>query len=281
MIRIREAAVAGSFYPANAAELRETVQRLLDTAAAQGSAMPAAGGSVPAALVVPHAGYVYSGLVAAAAYARLRACRQRYQRVLLLGPCHRVPFSGLAVSDADAFRTPLGDVPLDRTEIDALTDSLEHPAVIRFDVAHRGEHSLEVQLPFLQVALGDFSLVPIVVGDASPETVAGVIDRVWRGPETLLIVSSDLSHYLAYEQARRRDRGTCMAIEALDGGGIEHSEACGATPLRGLLMAAARRGLHAVTLDLCNSGDTAGGRDRVVGYGAWMFVESGPCVAAA
>jgi MEMO1 family protein len=292
MIRIREAAVAGSFYPADAAELRETVQQLLDTAAAQrgavpvaGGSMPAASGSVPAALVVPHAGYVYSGSVAAAAYARLQPCRQRYRRVLLLGPCHSVPFSGLAVSDADAFRTPLGDVPLDRAEIDALIDSLERPAVIRFDVPHRGEHSLEVQLPFLQVALGDFSLVPIVVGDASPETVAGVIDRMWRGPETLLIVSSDLSHYLGYEQARRRDRGTCMAIEALDGGGIEHSEACGATPLRGLLIAAARRGLQAVTLDLRNSGDTAGGPDgclgRVVGYGAWMFVERGPCVAAA
>jgi AmmeMemoRadiSam system protein B len=270
MIRIREAAVAGSFYPADAVELRATVQGMLDAASA-------AEGSMPAALVVPHAGYVYSGPVAAAAYARLRPHRQCYRRVLLLGPCHRVPFSGMAISEADVFRTPLGDVPLDR----GLIDSLDHPAITRFDVAHRSEHSLEVQLPFLQVALGDFTLVPIVVGDASPETVAMVIDRLWRGPETLLIVSSDLSHYLGYEQARRRDRGTCMAIEALDGSDIAHSEACGATPLRGLLIAAARRGLRAVTLDLRNSGDTAGGRDQVVGYGAWMFVESAPCAAAA
>jgi hypothetical protein len=281
MIRIREAAVAGSFYPANAAELRKTVQRMLDAAPAAVRSGLAAPGSVPAALVVPHAGYVYSGPVAAAAYARLRPHRQRYRRVVLLGPCHRVPFSGLAVSDADVFRTPLGDVALDRTLIGALIDSHDHPAVTRFDVAHRGEHSLEVQLPFLQVVLDRFQLVPIVVGDASPETVAAVIDRLWSGPETLLIVSSDLSHYLGYEQARRRDHGTCMAIEALDGSDIAHTEACGATPLRGLLIAAARRGLRAVTLDLRNSGDTAGGRDQVVGYGAWMFVEGGPCVAAA
>ena len=285
MIRIREAAVAGSFYPANAAELRETVRRMLgavgDDVPATGMYAPAAGRSWPAALVVPHAGYIYSGPVAAAAYARLRPHRQRYRRVVLLGPCHRVPFSGLAVSEADVFRTPLGDVPLDRTLISALTDSPDGLAVTRFDVAHRTEHSLEVQLPFLQVVLGDFTLVPIVVGDASPEAVAAVIDRLWRGPETLLVVSSDLSHYLAYEQARRRDRGTCMAIEALDGSDIALSEACGATPLRGLLIAAARRGLRAVTLDLRNSGDTAGSRDQVVGYGAWMFVEDAPCVAAA
>jgi MEMO1 family protein len=284
MIRIREAAVAGSFYPADAAELREAVQRMLDAAPAAGGMTPAAdesvptaGGLVPAALVVPHAGYVYSGPVAAAAYARVRPHRQRYRRVVLLGPCHRVPFSGMAVSEADVFRTPLGDVPLDR----GLIDSLDHPAVTRFDVAHRTEHSLEVQLPFLQVVLGAFTLVPIVVGDTRPETVAAVIDRLWRGPETLLIVSSDLSHYLGYDQARRRDRGTCMAIETLAGSDIAHSEACGATPLRGLLIAAARRGLRAVTLDLRNSGDTAGDRDRVVGYGAWMFVEGEPCVAAA
>jgi AmmeMemoRadiSam system protein B len=285
MIRIREAAVAGSFYPADAAELRETVQRMLGAAGgavpAAGGSLPAAAGSLPAALVVPHAGYVYSGPVAAAAYARLRPHRQHYRRVLLLGPCHRVPFSGLAVSDADVFRTPLGDVPLDSAMIGALLDSPDGLAVTRIDVAHRTEHSLEVQLPFLQVVLGAFTLVPIVVGDASPEAVAAVIDRLWRGPETLLIVSSDLSHYLGYEQARRRDRGTCMAIEALDGSDIAHSEACGATPLRGLLIAAARRGLRAVTLDLRNSGDTAGSRERVVGYGAWMFVEDASCAATA
>jgi MEMO1 family protein len=283
MIRIREAAVAGSFYPADAAELREMVQRMLDM-----SAGPAALG-VPQALVVPHAGYVYSGPVAAAAYALLYRQRRRYRRVLLLGPAHQVPLSGMALSSADAFRTPLGDVPLDRpliaTLVATLGDVSRHTAVGVLDAAHRSEHSLEVQLPFLQVALDEFSLVPIVVGDVEPETVAEVIEYLWTGPETLPIVSSDLSHYLAYAQAQRRDRDTCRAIEALDAAGVDHAGACGATPLRGLLLAAARRGLRAVTLDLRNSGDTAGGpatgMNRVVGYGAWMFVEDETCLAAA
>lgn len=289
MIRIREAAVAGSFYPADAAELRDVVQRMVDAAAA-----PAADGcGPPQALVVPHAGYVYSGPVAAAAYARLARQRRRYRRVLLLGPAHRVPLSGMALSSADAFRTPLGDVPLDRPLIASLVDTLgnvpRHPAVGVLDAAHRFEHSLEVQLPFLQVVLDEFSLVPIVVGDVEAETVAEVIEYFWTGPETLPMVSSDLSHYLAYAQAQRRDRDSCRAIEALDAAGVDHVGACGATPLRGLLLAAARRGLRVVTLDLRNSGDTAGGPDggpaaemnRVVGYGAWMFVEDEPCLAAA
>lgn len=283
MIRIREAAVAGSFYPADATELREMVQRMLDA-----SAGPAALGA-PQALVVPHAGYVYSGPVAAAAYALLYRQRRRYRRVLLLGPSHQVPLSGMALSSADGFRTPLGVVPLDRPLIAALGATLgnvpRHPAVGVLDAAHRSEHSLEVQLPFLQVALDEFSLVPVVVGDVEPEAVAEVIECFWTGPETLPIVSSDLSHYLAYAQAQRRDRDTCRAIEALDAAGVDHAGACGATPLRGLLLAAARRGLRAVTLDLRNSGDTAGGpatgMDRVVGYGAWMFVEDEPCLAAA
>lgn len=277
MIRIREAAVAGSFYPADAAELREVVQRMVDA----GPAPAADGCGPPQALVVPHAGYVYSGPVAAQAYARLARQRHRYRRILLLGPAHCVPLRGMALSSADAFRTPLGDVPLDRTVI----DGLRHPAVSTSDAAHRSEHCLEVQLPFLQVALDTFTLVPIVVGDAQPEQVAEVIERLWNGPETLPIVSTDLSHYLNYEQARRRDRDTCEAIEALAGSAIAHSAACGATPLRGLLAVAARRGLRAVTLDMRNSGDTARGpaaeMDRVVGYGAWMFVEVEPCMAAA
>jgi AmmeMemoRadiSam system protein B len=245
------------------------------------AAAPAGDGcGPPRALVVPHAGYVYSGPVAAEAYVRLARQRHRYRRVLLLGPAHCVPLRGMALSSADAFRTPLGDVLLDRNVI----DGLRHPAVGISDAAHRSEHCLEVQLPFLQVALDTFTLVPILVGDAQPEQVAEVIERLWSGPDTLPIVSSDLSHYLTYAQARRRDRNTCEAIEALAPHAIAHSAACGATPLRGLLLAAARRGLRAVTLDLRNSGDTAGGPaaspDRVVGYGAWMFVEDEPCAAA-
>lgn len=274
MIRIREAAVAGSFYPADPGELHSAVHRLLDAA-------PAPAGPAPRALIVPHAGYVYSGAVAAAAYARLQPYRARYRRVVLLGPCHGVAVRGLAASSAGAFRTPLGDVPVQR----CANEILRHPAVSIIDAAHRAEHSLEVQLPFLQAVLASFELLPLVVGDADPEDVAAVIDVLWSDPETLVVVSSDLSHYLVYEEARRQDRGTCRAIERLDPVKIGHQQACGATPLRGLLIAARRRALHCVTLDLRNSGDTSGDtsgdRAGVVGYGSWMFVEEALCDQAA
>jgi AmmeMemoRadiSam system protein B len=270
MIRIREAAVAGSFYPADPGELQSAVHRLLDAA-------PARVGPPPRALVVPHAGYVYSGPVAAMAYARLRSYRERYRRVVLLGPCHSTAVRGLAASSADAFRTPLGDVPVDHSA----AVILRHPAVSVIDAAHRPEHSLEVQLPFLQSVLASFDLLPLVVGDADPEDVATVIDLLWGGPETLVVISSDLSHYLVYEEARRLDQGTCRAIEQLNASQIGRAEACGATPLRGLLITARRRGLHCVTLDLRNSGDMSGDKGRVVGYGAWMFVEEELCEQAA
>jgi AmmeMemoRadiSam system protein B len=275
MIRIREAAVAGSFYPADPGALRSVLRGMLDAVPLQTgqpqSDLP------PRALIVPHAGYVYSGQIAASAYARLRPFRERYRRVVLLGPCHCVAFRGLAASSAAAFRTPLGDVPLDRAAIDAL----RHPAVSVIDAAHRPEHSLEVQLPFLQSVLGTFSLVPLVVGEAKPEDVAAVIDLLWTGPETLVVVSSDLSHYLDYAAARGVDSDTRCAIEAMDGRRIGPTQACGARPLQGLLLAARRRELHAVTLDLRNSGDTSGGREHVVGYGAWLFVEEERCERAA
>jgi len=270
MIRIREAAVAGSFYPADPGELQSTVRRLLD-------AVPVHHGPAPKAMVVPHAGYAWSGAIAAMAYAQLQQHRQRYQRVVLLGPCHCVAFRGLAASSADAFRTPLGNVMLDRVALDAL----DHPAVSRIDAAHRPEHSLEVQLPFLQCVLESFTLVPLVVGDTDAQAVAEVIEQLWGGQETLVVVSSDLSHYLRYEAACDLDGRTCRSIEALDAGRISHAAACGATPLRGLLIAARRRGLRAVTVGLRNSGDVAGDRQRVVGYGAWLLMEQDPCERAA
>lgn len=269
MTQVREAAVAGLFYPADAGELSEMVRSMLS------NGQPA--GSAPRALIVPHAGYVYSGAVAATAYARLIPFAERYRRVVLLGPCHRVPLSGLASSSANAFRTPLGDAPLDQ----ALIASLDLPSVAVSAEAHRLEHSLEVQLPFLQTVLDEFTLVPLVVGDTVPETVAEVIDMVWTDPETLVVVSSDLSHYLPYADARRRDQATCNAIERLDSGRIGHADACGATAVAGLLIAAARRNLAVRTLDLRNSGDTAGGRGQVVGYGSWLFEEGKPCDLAA
>ncbi len=254
---VRHPAVAGSFYAADAGALATTVSELLND-------VPREESPAPKALIVPHAGYMYSGPVAATGYARLEAHRQRYEKVILLGPAHRAWFKGLAVSSADAFRTPLGDVPVDRSGLTAL-------GVDVMDTPHVHEHSIEVHLPFLQSVLGNFTLVPIVVGDAAPEQVAAVLDALWDGPGTLIVVSSDLSHYLPYEKATAIDARTCRAIEDLDGQRINQSMACGATPVAGLLMTARQRGLSATTLDLRNSADIAGDRSAVVGYGAWML----------
>ena len=262
MTVIREPAVAGSFYPGDAVQLGRTVEFLLDE-------VRDTGGAAPKALIVPHAGYIYSGPVAATAYARLRPHKDLYEKVVLLGPCHRVPVTGLALSGADCFRTPLGDVPLDKETI----AGIRSPDVQVFDRTHAFEHSLEVHLPFLQQVLGSFSLVPIVVGHASAEQVADTLDELWGGAETLIVISSDLSHYLGYDEARRIDGQTRDAIEGFDLRAIDHDTACGATPIGGLLLAARRHGMTVTTLDLRNSGDTAGDRRNVVGYGAWMFVE--------
>ena len=262
-MRVRAPAVAGSFYPADPAELRELVARCLAEAAA-----PPPGEPPAKALVVPHAGYVYSGEVAAAGYRRAARQAERISRVVLLGPAHRAFLRGLAAPRADAFATPLGVVQIDRAALDGLIDL---PQCALSDAPHAGEHSLEVQLPFLQSVLPAFELVPLLVGDASDEEVQEVLERLWGGAETLLVVSSDLSHYHDTETARRIDAESRRAVEALEPGGLGRESACGAVPLRGLLAAARRRGLVARTLDLRNSGDTAGGRGRVVGYGAWVF----------
>ena len=263
MTFVRKAAVAGSFYPGDARELDATVlYHLSKTGAPKGPA--------PKAIIAPHAGFIFSGPVAATAYARLGPVAERITRVVLLGPCHRVPVQGLAVSGADAFATPLGDVPLDK---EAAKRILDLPQVQVFDATHEQEHSLEVHLPFLQVALKEFSIVPLVVGNASDDQVAEVIERLWGGPETLIVVSTDLSHYLGYDAARRMDTATCRAIENLDAGAIGRDQACGRIPVKGLLALAKRRRLKIATVDLRNSGDTAGSRDRVVGYGSWLLFE--------
>ena len=273
MNAIRPAAVAGQFYPGNPRELEATVRRYLAEAkAGDGPAASAADTRVPKAVIAPHAGYVYSGPVAARAYARLWPARGCITRVVLLGPCHRVPVRGLALSGARAFASPLGDVPLDAEMCARLA---ELPQVEVFDASHAQEHSLEVHLPFLQVVLGRFALVPLAVGDASETEVAEVLERAWGGPETLIVVSSDLSHYLSYDEARASDAATCAAIEHLDGAAIGREQACGRVPVKGLLMLARKKGLAVATADLRNSGDTAGPRDRVVGYGAWLFFEDG------
>lgn len=263
MSRIRPPAVAGMFYPSGAAELRALVESLL-----AGSCVEDESSTRPKALIVPHAGYVYSGAVAAEAYAQLCAHRATIRRVVLLGPSHRVGFRGVALSSADAWRTPLGDVPLDTA---AARQLAALPGVQALDAAHAGEHSLEVQLPFLQTVLGEFTLLPIVVGDAGAGEVAEVLERFWYDEQTVFVISSDLSHYLDYATAQRIDRATCNAIEQLAGELIDDEQACGRNPMKGLLLAARRHHLKPVTLRLCNSGDTAGDRRRVVGYGAWAF----------
>lgn len=261
---IRPPAVAGMFYPGDAESLAAEIDVMLAGAV---PSEPTFG--VPKALIVPHAGYIYSGPIAARAYALLAPLGGRIQRVVLLGPCHRVAVRGLAVSSAGAFATPLGNVALDQEAIAAV---LALPQVIPHDAAHAEEHSLEVQLPFLQEVLGSFRLVPLAVGYASTDEVAEVIDLLWGGPETLIVVSSDLSHYHGYADARRLDRATVDAIlhlHLLD----DHEQACGATPINGLIEAARRHGLRPTLLDLRNSGDTAGDKSRVVGYASIAFHE--------
>jgi AmmeMemoRadiSam system protein B len=261
MPQIREPAVAGMFYPDDPLLLQQQLEQLLTQETPPEES--------PKALIVPHAGYIYSGPVAASAYARLSAASGKIQRVILLGPAHRVAFRGLAASSAQYFSTPLGLIRIDQAAMD---DILVMPQVHVIDEAHKDEHSLEVQLPFLQAVLrNDFSLVPLVVGDASASEVAEVIEKLWGGPETLLLISSDLSHYHDYETARRLDSATSTAIEQLNPEAIDYQQACGRNPVTGLLIAARHHHLHARTLDLRNSGDTAGGRDRVVGYGAYAF----------
>ncbi len=262
MSTVRPAAVSGSFYPGVATTLAHDVNALLSAA----RTLPA---PCPKALIVPHAGYVYSGATAAFAYARLAAACSRITRVVLLGPVHRVPVSGLALPLANRFATPLGDVPLDQAAI-ALLKPL--PQVVTSEAAHALEHSLEVQLPFLQTVLGNFSLIPLAVGDASPHEVAEVLDKLWGGAETLIVVSSDLSHFLPYAAAQKTDQRTVQAILNLQGG-LTHQQACGGTAINGLLIAAQRHRLQPELLDLRNSGDTAGDKDRVVGYASFAFVE--------
>jgi hypothetical protein len=269
MSKIRRPAVAGLFYPADPVALRAEVEDLLAAAAAatHTTAGRADGEHPPKALIAPHAGYVYSGAIAASAYAKVGK-PAAIRRVLLLGPAHRLPFRGIACPSAESLATPLGDVPVDQ---DALAAIAELPQVTRLDRAFDGEHCLEVQLPFLQCMLRDFRIVPLLVGDASGDEVAAVLERLWGGPETLIVISSDLSHYLDYDSARATDASTAAAIRGLRPEAISTHQACGRHPIAGLLTAARRHALHAEQLDLRNSGDTAGPRDRVVGYGAYAF----------
>ncbi len=259
---VRPPAVAGRFYPGDPDRLRTQVSDLLIDVAPSSNA-------VPKALIAPHAGYVYSGRVAAAAFATLRDMKT-ITRVVLIGPAHYVHVHGIAAPTVDTFETPLGHVPVDVKALSAIADL---QFVIRADAPHAPEHALEVELPFLQAALSSFRVVPLLVGDVAPQDVAEVLRRLWGGSETLIVVTSDLSHYQSYEVARRLDLATAAAIEQGDWSSLGPNQACGCLAVAGLLIETRRRRLEASRLLLCNSGDTAGSRDRVVGYGAWTFGE--------
>jgi AmmeMemoRadiSam system protein B len=265
MLTVRRAAVAGSFYPDDPRALRASVEQFIES----GRSNHAPVGSSLAAIIVPHAGYAFSGPIAGTAYAQLSAIADTVHRVVLVGPAHFVGFIGLAVSSADCFATPLGKVSINTDSVQRL---LRLPQVRALDKAHAAEHSLEVQLPFLQVALDrDFQLTPIVVGQASAEEVAEALEMVCGAPETIVVVSSDLSHYHDYATAKRLDHETSRWIEALQGGKLSGDRACGYVGIRGLLRLAKQRGLHVTTLDVRNSGDTSGPREQVVGYGAYAI----------
>ena len=262
--RVRPPAVAGRFYPGNPQRLRDELARLI-------ADVPGYAGGRVEALIAPHAGYIYSGKVAATAFAAVREIAATITRVVVIGPAHYVALRGIAVATVDAFETPLGRVALDRDAIAGLADL---PFLVEADAAHAPEHALEVELPFLQMLLGRFELVPLLVGDAAPGQVADVLARLWDGPRTLPVISSDLSHYHDYETARRLDAATAALIERGEWAQLGSGDACGFLPIAGLLVEAARRGLKSQRLALCNSGDTAGDRGQVVGYGAWTFAAS-------
>jgi MEMO1 family protein len=262
--RIRPAAAAGRFYPREADELRRLIGVLMANAAA-------VAGPAPKALIAPHAGYIYSGPIAASAYARLIPARDIIKRIVLVGPSHFVAFEGVAASSAEAFATPLGNVPVDAAAVRKVA-ALAQVAIL--DEAHAAEHAIEVQLPFLQTVLGDFSIIPLVTGEIDADDLAEVLNVLWGGPETCLVISSDLSHYFDFETARRFDLTTAAAIESLRCDLIGEEQACGRIPICGLLEAARARHLRIRTVDLRSSGDTAGSRDQVVGYGAFAFEEN-------
>lgn len=257
---VRLPAVAGMFYPGDAVELAAEIDRLLD------EAQPLIG--PPKALIVPHAGYVYSGPLAATALAQIKPLRNEITRVVILGPNHRVPLAGLAMPSSAAFTTPLGDVPVDQAALRALDDL---PQCSFNDAAHAQEHALEVMLPFLQRLLDKFTIVPLIIGQIEAGRLGAVLDRLWGGPETLIIVSSDLSHFHSADEARRTDMDSARIIERLAFCELSGERACGFHPLSGLLDQAARRDLRITRLGLCHSGDVSGDQARVVGYGAWGF----------
>jgi AmmeMemoRadiSam system protein B len=260
MTTIRNPAVAGMFYPADPEELQTTIRNMLAQAKAD---QP-----VPKAIIAPHAGYIYSGPVAASAYACLAKAATQIKQIILLGPSHRYPFRGIAAPEADIFATPLGQIKINQQQIANISSQ-----IIISDAAHAEEHSLEVQLPFLQILLKDFSLIPLLIGITDADHIAKILDQLWDGDETLIIISSDLSHYHDYATAQNMDQQTVQAILNLKPESLNEDQACGRLPIKGLLQIAAQKKLKPQLIDLRNSGDTAGPKNQVVGYTAIHFLE--------
>jgi AmmeMemoRadiSam system protein B len=260
MNNIRLPVVAGSFYPEQPEILKAMISEYLQQVA------PAL--KVPQAIIVPHAGYIYSGEIAASAYTRLQSRQSSIKHVVLLGPSHKVGFTGLALSHADAFRTPLGDIPLDA---EAIASIIHFPFVEYREQAHLLEHSLEVQLPFLQMTLDSFKLLPIVAGDCPAELIEELLELFYGQDDTLIVISSDLSHFHDYQTAQRLDKQTSRLIEQLEYQLLDYDSACGRVPVSGLMALAKKKSLQIETIDLRNSGDTAGNKSRVVGYGAYVI----------
>jgi len=257
---IRPAAVAGMFYSADPNQLQSDVLHYLQQATSSSD-------FTPKAIIAPHAGYIYSGPIAASAYKLLQPARHQIKQVILLGPSHRVAFRGIATPNADYFSTPLGNIKINQT-LCRQVESFDF--VHANDAAHAQEHSLEVQLPFLQNILDDFELTPLVVGDCAAQDVAKLLDSIWGKNDTLVVISSDLSHYHSYTTAKQLDHKTSLAIEHCQPENITYEDACGRQPLNGLLTLAKQKKLSIDTIDLRNSGDTAGDKERVVGYGAYV-----------
>lgn len=275
--RVRRAAVSGRFYPAEPSVLRHDVEKFI----AEGETGLSSPRGPVKGIIAPHAGYVFSGPIAGSAYAALARDRKSIRRIVLVGPAHFVGFEGMALSSCTALETPLGTVPVDMEAVDKI---IAAKLAVPLDEAHEREHSLEVHLPFLQVALGDFKVVPLLAGEVPQSHVAKVLELLWGGDETRFVISSDLSHFLQWNEATVLDKRTAQSIEQLQPDELEHHQACGRLPICGMLLAAKAHGLAVAALDLRNSGDTSGPRDRVVGYGAFSFtgpLNAGPASAQA
>jgi len=260
----RPTAVAGLFYPDSAKELKNKVEGLLAACSSNSYSSTKA----IKAIITPHAGYDYSGAIAASVYANLNKCQPNIDVVFLIGPAHRVAYDGIAIPTMEEFSSPLGRIRLNKK---ILRHLLNFSFVHESNLAHKEEHSLEVQLPFLQISLNQFELVPLLIGDCSPDKVNELIESIWDTANSLIVISSDLSHFHDYKTAQKMDQETSNAIEHLDHTRIDYDHACGKTGIQAILISAKKHELNARTIDLRNSGDTFGSKDRVVGYGAYVI----------